>query len=318
MGLLSLVLVSVFLVFGARGVHAAPASGTTVSPAVTEVNVDKGKSYTISMRVTNASAGDLTYTTETQDFEAKDETGDAKLLTDTSLTPAVSIRSWFTGLPKTLTIKAGQTATVPVQIVVPANATAGGHFGAIGFIANPTSGSGNVHVASEVSSLFLLTVNGPITENLTVASFDTRNADGTKHQGFFEYGPVTFVTRFKNEGNVQEQPVGHIDITNLFGHKTATLDMNKSAGNVLPSSIRAYTSTLKTKWLFGYYTAHMTAGYGTHGQVLTYTTGFWVVPYRVIILGLIILAIVVWVLRWLILRYNKHIIDKATHANKQQ
>ncbi len=47
------------------------------------------------------------------------------------------------------------------------------------------------------------------------------------------------------------------------------------------------------KWLFGRYQATFNAVYGTAGGLITATIFFWVIPWRIILLGLAAIAIIV-------------------------
>lgn len=129
---------------------------------------------------------------------------------------------------------------------------------------------------------------------------------------FFENGPITFVTRIKNEGNIHVKPSGDIEIRDMFGNLSATLPINKQEpkSNVLPDSTRRFETQFNKSWMIGRYTANLTLGYGTGGQAITNTISFWVIPYKLILISLLVLATVVFVLKRMIKVYNKRVIAK--------
>ena len=128
--------------------------------------------------------------------------------------------------------------------------------------------------------------------------------------------------RIKNNGNVHEQPVGQIVITNMFGKKVASLNMNLPPRNILPDSIRRFESPLDKsvigdKRLFGRYKAELKITYGKDNkQQINDTLYFWVIPYRMIaiIIGAIVLGF--FAIRFAIKRYNRYIIGKSGKRRK--
>jgi hypothetical protein len=161
----------------------------------------------------------------------------------------------------------------------------------------------------------LLTVSGKITENLSVKEFSVSHngASGS----FFQSGPLNFVERITNSGNVHEQPTGNVVIKDMFGRKLATLPVNQPPGNVLPGSTRKFSqnldkSVIGTKHMFGHYTATLSLVYGAgNKKTLTASTSYWVIPFKTvaIVIGLLIIAF--FALRFAIRRYNRYILNRS-------
>lgn len=306
---------------GAQASNANAAGGLQISPAIVEVNADKGGSYTIQLQVTNVTGSDLTFDSEVNDFTAKDETGNAKIDLDKETPVTASIRQWVT-VTSSFSLRARETKKIPATVDIPKNAEPGGHYGVIRFTGQKQeldqTGVGQVVSAG---TLVLIRVDGAVDEKLNLITFET--AQNKTSSGFFEYGPVTFVTRFENKGNVHVKPLGSIEIRDMFGNKVDTLDVNPNEGNVLPSSVRRFESTLDRTWMFGRYSATVSVGYGTHGQAIVESIDFWVIPYKVVIGGLIALITLIFIFRTLIRRYNSYIIKRAgsshgTHTKKRK
>lgn len=285
--------------------------GLQISPVIVNLNASKGKGYTVPIKLTNVTTEDHTYYSAVNDFTSKDETGTAKVQFDNLLPDTASIRTWVSA-PSKVTVKSGQAVTINAVINVPSNAESGGHYGTLRFSGTAPSQQGNgVAQTASTGMLFLVRVDGLIDEKATVASFTTASTTDDKQSSFFEKSPLKFVTRIKNEGNVHIQPSGQIEVHDMFGGLVSSIKVNDQKANVLPNSIRRFDSTLDNGWMFGHYTANMTLGYGTHGQVVTATTDFWVIPYKIVAVVLLALITLIFILVRVVKVYNKRIITKA-------
>lgn len=291
--------------------------GLQISPVLVDMNADKGKSYNVSVKVTNVTTQDHTYYSIVNDFAAKDETGNPSVLFDSTLPPEISVRTWISTVPQ-VTVKSGDSVTLDVRINVPQSAESGGHYGVLRFSSNaPQAGGNGVAIAASTGMLFLIKVAGATTEQASLASFFSANSPSDQQTSFFEKSPISFVTRIKNEGNVHLQPTGQIQIHDMFGGLVSTIAVNDQKSNVLPNSIRHFDSTLDTSWLFGLYTADLAVGYGTHGQAITDTISFWVIPYKIVIAALLGISTLIFVLVQMIKVYNRRIIANAIQKNEQ-
>jgi hypothetical protein len=127
-------------------------------------------------------------------------------------------------------------------------------------------------------------VAGPISEKASI----------TKFLGpiFAEYGPVNITTEVLNQGDYHITPKGTITLKNIFGGIIAKSDLE--AKNIFPGTSRTYTNEVGSKLMFGKFTAALSATYGDHGQLLTSTLTFWILPWKImlaVILGIIIIII---------------------------
>lgn len=301
----------------AQASNANAADGLQISPAIVDVNGEKGGSYTIQLQVTNVTGSDLTFDSAVNDFSAKDESGAPSVNLDDSNPSTASIKQWVSVI-KSFTLKARENRKINAIITIPKDAEPGGHYGVIRFSGRTpeVEGSG-VGLTASTGALVLVRVAGAVDEKLNLITFET--SQNNKASGLFEYGPIDFVARFKNEGNVHVKPIGQIEIRDMFGNKVDTVAVNPDKGNVLPLSIRKFQSTLNKDWMFGRYTADISVAYGTTGQAIVQTTSFWVIPYKAMLIGIIILATLIFVFRALIKRYNRYIINRANgtqHGNK--
>lgn len=285
--------------------------GIQISPVRVEVNVDPGQSYTFKVSPFNVTAGTLLLTPLVNDFKAKDETGTPAIVLDGSSPPSLSLKSWLTlSDPSPFQLAPKTAKPIIVTLNVPKDAEAGGHYGVVRFTgAGIGQTSSNVALVASWGTLVLVRVSGDITERLSVASFYT-SRHGLRST-WFEQGPVGFTERINNTGNVHVEPHGNITVTNMFGGQVGSIAINGDGGNILPDSIRRFDQSFSKSHLFGRYTAAFNLAYGTHGETLSSSLTFWVIPYKLVIIVIIALILVIWLLVWGIKRYNRKIVQRA-------
>jgi hypothetical protein len=294
------------------------AQGVQISPALVELNAARGKTYNINLTIMNVTNSDLVYSTSVDDFNSTGETGSPHIITNSTLPPTSSVVTWVAGIPN-FTLHSKQSKVIAAKISIPNDAEPGGHYGIIRFSGNAPELTGNgVGLAASAGTLLLIRVDGTITESANLASFfSTQNNNQTS---FFENSPITFVVRIQNKGNIHVKPTGSIKVHDMFGGLTATLPINSDQSDVLPNSIRRFESQFNKDWLFGRYTADLALGYGTNGQAITGTMSFWVIPYKIVLVGLLVFSTLIFIFSRLIKVYNKHIIEmsKKENANKNK
>lgn len=292
-------------------------NGLEISPVLVELNAERGNTYTVSVKVRNVTTSNLFFDTSVDDFGAKDETGSPSILLDDSAEPlATSIKSWVRSIPS-FSLAPNQAETIKATISVPDNAEPGGHYGVIRFAGHENeSDRGNVGLVASAGTLILVSVKGDAKEWLVLDSFEATDKNGRAGLAF-ESGPITFVSRFKNAGNVHVKPIGQIEVKDGFGNSVATLPVNEAKGNVLPDSTRRFESSLDKSWMFGHYTADISIAYGNTGQAIVRTLSFWVIPWKIILAALLIIGTLIYVLRISVKRYNAHIIAKDRASNRK-
>lgn len=289
-----------------------------IAPPVLNLIGNPGQTLEAKISLRDVSSGALLVTGEVNDFTASGEDGTPKIITDDSEPNPYSLKSWVAPLPKLL-LEPRQIENLPVTIRIPADAAPGGYYGVVRFTATPPELEGQgVSLSASLGALILLRVNGDIKESLAIEEFSVATPGGTV-KTMFESTPLVFVQRIKNTGNIHEQPTGQVVITDMFGKKIAGVNVNLPPRNILPQTIRKFEQTLDksvlgNKRLFGKYTATLTMTYGEKKQTVTSQTTFWVIPYTLIGVGIIVLVGGFLALRFMIRRYNRHIINQATKS----
>lgn len=305
----------------------------TVNPRL-ELTADPGGTILTDLKVTNEERQSRTFYLRTENFNAEDETGN----------PSFNLRreglSTWIKAPLSITLGPGETINLPIEIEVPSTATPGGHYAAIFFLADPpdlANESGAVAISSKLGSLILLRVNGDFVQDANVLEFGT-----TEKQKFFSQLPVQFYFRFQNTGEDHLKPIGDIQISNLIGQSTKILTANTVEGSVLPKSVRKFTSVWKESggklkqepiidipktdpmpfwdavnyqarhFTFGRYTAELELAFGTKelkSDRAEYV--FYVIPWQLLSVAIPVIIIALYILRLLIKRYNRYIVNKA-------
>jgi len=290
-----------------------------IAPPVVNLTVSPGQTTSVQILLRDISTGNLLVTGTANDFLAAGEDGTPKVILDDQQNNPYSMKSWVGPLPSLLLVP-HEIKSMTVTLHVPKDASPGGHYGVIRFTATPPElQDTGVSLAASLGALMLVTVTGKINENVSLQTFDVSQND--KVGNLFENSPLTFSELFKNTGNVHEQPVGEVIITDTFGRKTASLSVNQPPKNILPASERRFSQSLDqtvigNEFLFGRYTAKLAVTYGTSKQAINGQISFWVIPYR--LMAIIVVALIggFFLLRFLITRYNRHIIAQADRRRR--
>ncbi len=251
-----------------------------LSPVRTDITIAPGESKSIVMTLTNPSPSSVTLQAVENDFVSNDEQGTPDLILDPNITaPTHSLKAFMAPIDK-VTVAPGESKQVTITIRVPADAQAGGYFGAVRFIADRAGSSGQVNMNASLASLILLRVPGDIVEKLQLTTLTAHLAGQTMSSLF--YGgqtPLALTVRFENKGNVQVSPVGMVSVKRgktvvyegQFNDKTPR-DM------ILPDGARKWQVPLKNTTQFGKYTVYATFSYGQANTTITTQTSFWVIP----------------------------------------
>lgn len=300
-----------------------------VTPPRLELSGDPGSTIRSEIKVTNDSDSTVTYYTQVENFEAQDESGQPNFV------PAKEGLATWVGVDQSVTLKAGEQKTIPFTISVPKNAEPGGYFASV-FVRTtpPPRSGGEVSIGARLGTLLLVRVNGDIQEGVNILEFGTKDS-----KRFFTALPVDLYYRFQNTGADRVKPEGDIVIKNLLGMTSAVVKANRTEGSVLPRSIRRFESswtkqeeaTANTEeakkqapdtgffgqalyqvknFAFGIYTANLDIRFGENNNTAQAKYRFVVFPWQLITIVLVGLLLIIFVLRFVLKRYNNHIINQ--------
>lgn len=260
----------VLVVFSVSALNGANGAGISVSPLTFELSANPGDSISNIVKVFNTTNEQLLVNMEVENFAPSGEEGRVAL--ETGETSAFSLARWVTVEPASLLIQPNEFLPVEFTVNVPFNAEPGGHYASIlASVGGQAPAGGGAAVVQKVGALVLMQVSGDVAEELSVLSMTAPS--------FSEYSPVIITTRFENTGTVHLKPRGFIRVTNFLGREVAKIELSQK--NVLPNSVRKVEEEFNGRFLFGKYTATVTAIYGSKNQPLTYTTSFWVIPWKI-------------------------------------
>lgn len=323
--------VALLVVVGALG-YLNSVQALTISPPLIDSEANPGSIIQGTIKLTNDTSETAQFFSSINRFEAKGEQGEPQIITEED--ERIGLVNWIDITPGPVELSPGQTRHIPLSINIPKDAEPGGHYAVIfwGTKSPEIEDSETaIGIESKVGVLVLLTVGGEIVENGRILEFDTV---GSKH--LFSHLPIGFYLRFQNDGTIHIVPQGEIHIKDIFGREVDKRLINEKGGSVLPSSVRRFETTwnkqnvpafssaegffskLKREWnnfALGRYTANLDLMYGYGGSNMVSTNSvFWVVPWRIIVITIILFAILALILRTGIKRYNRWIIKRHHKA----
>jgi len=260
----------------------------TISPPSISLNLNPGEKTEGTLKLINNGDAPLTFSAETRDFIVTDTQGTPHIVGDGEPQDTrFQASSWLGVYPGTFTVQPHQKQELSYFIQVPYSAKPGGHYAAVVYTPVLTGGAkgSGTSINSEMGTLFLIGINGPITENAIVSFFSAP---------FTEYGPVNLTTQIQNLGDLHIRPVGNIIVTDMLGKKEiAALDQQ----NIFPGGgARNYTNVIGKGFMLGRYEAKLAATYGRNNdKFLVATVAFWVFPWKItLVIILIIVAIILY------------------------
>jgi hypothetical protein len=316
------VIVTAFAVLSPASMAAAQSAANTgqaleIGPPVISISGDPGQTIDTNISLRDVSPSDLYVTGIVNDFEANGEDGTPKVILDQNVVSPYSFKTWVRTIPAT-SLKTRQIKSLKITIDIPANAAPGGYYGIVRFTGVPPDiKDTGVSLNASLGSLVFIKVNGQAKEEMSVTSFIASGSDG-KAKSLLEGAPITFSQVVKNSGNTFEQPTGLVTVKDMFGKVVATIPVNEEKRLILSASTRKFDEVLDSKVigsnkiLFGKYTAELSLVYGGSATEINQKITVWIIPYKLIGLGIAVLIAAFFLFRFLIQQYNRRIVGRAT------
>ncbi len=288
--------------------------GASISPPIMEINLDPGDLVEKRIKLSNPLDHAVRMYPIVYDFIAKGEEGQQTFIPPTSDSKSFSLASWISYTRSVVSLASNEEDVLDFKIQVPKDAEPGGHYGVIFFstaAGEAEAKPGQISISGMVGSLILVRVSGDIREKASIEEFSVPR--------WSLNGPIKFVTRIENLGNVHFKPRGSINISDWRGENIESFDLNPNSGNVLPESIRRFEREWKNQGKWGRFTAKVSTTYGDRKQKLESEVVFWIIPiFILIIIGLMLVIFAIFVV-WLIRRRNKSKqIDKKDRNDDKQ
>lgn len=273
------------------------------------LTIKPGEKKQITLKVRNSSQKTLSIESLVSDF-VMSEDGETPVALTESVSNRWSLASWMTVSPSGQVLAPNELALVNVVIEAPADALPGGHYAMVTHQPKlPSLKDANGQAPSQtgisqrVGTLLYVTVDGPINEEAFVRNLTFPNLS--------EFGPVPFSFTVDNASDVHIRPQVTLEVFNLFGQRVDTLQIESK--NVFPLLSRDFSGTWPKIWGTGRYTAKLTMSYGTTGKVVVTQTSFWLLPYKLVLAG----GIVLLVLLALTIIIRRHLLHRQAETEAE-
>jgi len=263
-----------------------------------ELWLDPGEKYTRELYITNRIGETMDFKVEIEDFKGSRDPKEAVILLGEEKGP-YSLKDYLTPEITEFTLSHGQRMILPVEISIPPDAEPGGLYGSILVSAHPIltpaeveelKAKGQIKLVSRLSSLFFIRVKGEAKEDGLLKDFKIEKK-------YYEKGPIPFQILFENNGNVHLAPYGVIEIYNILGKKVDEIELD--TWFALPDSLRLREVKWERGLLFGKYTALTSINRGYQDIIDQKAVEFWVIPWKIILAGILAIGLIVWFLIWI-------------------
>ncbi len=293
--------------------HAQNIESITITAPTIELNVNPRDKKEGTVGLINDSDTTLNFATSVYDFIVQDKNGTPEILPRGTITNnKYSAANWIAVYPSTFSVAPHQRYTLNYYVQIPANAGPGGHYSAIVYqplTSADKSGTG-ASIHEQIASLVYISVSGNVKESAQVTKFNAPL--------FNEYGPVNILTEIKNAGDVHIAPAGNITIKNIFGQTVYVSALETR--NIFPGNVALdYTNSVGQHFMFGRFKAELLASYGPDNNLPLYATViFWVIPWRIITISLLVLIVIILGIILFLKNKKKKSSDGHSESNTQK
>lgn len=265
-----------------------------LGPGRTEVVMDRGGEATREIIITNRLGSEMKFKVEIEDFVGSRDVEQNINLLGLQKGP-YSLRDYLFPDVMEFTLQHGERIFLPVKISIPSDARPGGLYGAVIITTEPVSAPGEKNTAqirtiTRLGSLFFVRVNGEAIE-------EGRLVDFTADKAWYEKPPVIFKITSENNGNVHLANSGKIEIKNLLGRVVGSIAIQPYF--VLPDSLKAKEARWEKGLMLGRYMATIALNMGYKDKIDYKTVIFWVLPWKVIAVFLIIAVLIASLITWI-------------------
>ncbi len=304
----------VFLNWGLRDVRAyqietlpgtAVEGDVVLGPGKLEVWLEPGEKVFRTIYFTNRTGRTIDFLVNIEDFKGSKDPKAGTIFLGEEKGP-YSLRDYLHPTTEKFTLEHGQRISLPVEIAIPEDAEPGGRYGVVFASALPPKievkpgeqeAKPMVGIIARVGCLFFVRVKGDADENGLLKGFQTK-----EEKRYFEKGPISFELLYENNGNVHLAPYGLIEIFNLLGRKVGEVEVDPYFA--MPDSVRLREIEWDRGFLFGKYTALVSINRGYQDIIDEASLNFWVIPWKIVLIGLLVLAVIIWFFRWIITHFE--------------
>ncbi len=281
---------------------AHPAGDFSLGPGKIELWMNAGEELFKELLINRRIGKTTKFKIEIEDFKGSQDPEKAVMLLGEKKGP-YSLKDYLHPEVTEFTLEYGERMTLPIEISIPRDAKPGGLYGVVLIAIEPADeseeieGPGEIRVISRLGSLFFVRIKGETGETIESGFLK----DFRIEKSFYEKGPIAFESLFENNGNIYLVPYGIIEIKNFLGKKVNEIELNPWF--VMPDSLRLRDIQWKGL-MFGRYTANIKVNRGYQDIIDEKSVIFWIIPWKIILLVLVILAIIIYISTWLFSRFE--------------
>lgn len=243
-------------------------------PAKIEATLKPGEKIIKSVTVVNTLGHDANFVISVEDIGASDNIHEPAALYGEKNGP-YSIRQLVRVPYTAVFLKDGESASVPIEIVVPPAIGLGGRYGVVLFSVSSLQNINGeaAKMVSRAGALLLVKVDGPVTELGEVVSF---GVIGSSWRFYDSAKPLVAQVTFKNSGNIHLNTYGIVVAKNIFGQEVAVRELDPWF--VLPGGTRLREISFANDLSFGRYKLEAKINRGYNNQIDERTAVVWVLP----------------------------------------
>lgn len=285
------------------------------APTSEKLQLDPGETYNGEIVVWNLSTVTTKYNIIVSGFEqVENQPGTAVILSEEAEKRALySASSWVTVNKDSINLIPNKNEKIYYTIKVPKGTFKGEYNVIIAFMSeeqkNTSIGTGTFSTLSSGTPI-LIKVGDEFVENAELLQFKT-------DKNFYEFPNITFFTQIHNLGDTHITPIGEIILENMFGKEIARIPFNEN----IQSLLREDSGTYESAWNYGKFLTNdkqLVLGKITASLLVTYRsfqpgfspltaeTSFWVIPWKYILIALIIIILTIIIVRKLVKRRKEH------------
>jgi len=273
-----------------------------LGPGKTELWLDPGEKTTGQLLITNRLGRTMDFKISIEDFKGSRDPAETTILLGEEKGP-YSLKDYLHPEITEFTLKHGQRMVLSVEISIPKDAEPGGLYGSVLISTSPPRAElevekemarGQMQLISRLGCLYFIRVKGEVIEDGFLKELKMKEAV----KKFYEKGPISFELFFENNGNVHLNPYGGIEIYNLLGKKIDEIEVEPYFA--MPDSLRLREVKWQKGLLFGRYTALASINRGYGDIIDQKSINFWVIPWKIILAGLVGLYLIIWFFKWIV------------------
>lgn len=271
-----------------------------LGPGKTELWLDPGEKVTKELMITNRTGRVQKFQVDIEDITGSRDPNTVIVFLGEEKGP-YSLKDYLKPEVREFVLEHGQRMILPVEISIPLDAEPGGRYGSVLVKTVPMltpeqiekeKAKGQIALVSRLGTVLFIRVKGDVKEQGFFKEFKL-----VKDKKFYGEGPISFQLLFENNGNVHLTPYGVIEISNLLGRKVDEIELEPWFA--MPDSLRLKEVKWERKFLFGKYTALASVNRGYKDIVDQKSISFWVIPWKIILAGLIVAFLAILFFKWL-------------------